>query len=290
MEFCNLCNSIMKNGICTNRKCANSVFERNFRIFISDIKKNDEFKNKKVFNNSFLVESEFQNNYSWDCNRTELEDLVLKGTFTGKMISKIKYLLNANVDMEIKLVSHQEINEIALTSIKIVPIRNLKKIPYKTKTKKYKYYLYYTQNCKNTKMNNGDCIYGTDNFIEWECVGKLDYEECFNDILEDVDLALAYLCCQCTDWTLKIIDSKTGIGLKTFFSKEKAYEFFRDREIKNGKKRRTALKHIVSDYEREVPKKVLVKEHLRGDMEFEWRNLKFKLYSPINIQNRLSKK
>lgn len=290
MNFCPLCKSIMKDGICTNRNCGNSQFEIDFNKTI-EIFTSKYPKQFKIINNSYVLANLLENHQTYKFKNLSIDEDLRNFGFSLINNTKVniknicEYLIENKIPIDIKLTGIAEDTSTCIcASYKLFKLKEIKKIPSHS-FKLYKFYLQVSQ-LNEQIIKNGEFVLGTNDFMNWVNVGDLYYDESdLNQVLEEFLNAIEHLIVSSKFWTLKAIDNKTGVGLKTFFEKEYAYNFFKDREIKIGKQRRTPLKHIVDDYERNTPKKVLVKEHLRGDMVFEWRNITFKLYPPI-IDNR----
>lgn len=302
--FCPLCKSIMKDGICSNRNCGNSQFEIEFNSIIKKLKETpSEFK--KSVNNSYIVECGlFENQLSYSLDDDKLKGFDEKCLLDNNDIPKnidilIKELLRNDIQLNIKNIglAFQD-DELIFTGFKHSTIKEMKKIPKawcngRHSTRIYKHYFEFYQKSNihpKDSTKHGDNVLATNDFVEWDVVGKMYFSKEYiqETFMRNLYVFLANIYKASRLWTLQMIDSETGLRLKTYFDKEYAYKLFKDREIKEGKQKRTALKHIVNDYERNKPNKVLVKEHLRGDMIFEWRGITFKLHPPIMDEKRIN--
>lgn len=289
IKFCPLCKSIMKDGICTNRKCGNSQLEIDFNNFV---KKFSDLSNVKLreINGSYLHGLNlFQDSLTYDFSSVP----------KSNSLENLKILIEAGFNVDVKVTNFlvDEKKEINLDNYLVqrliyYPLKKAKPMPQKI----FKHYIELSL-CVSKALNGNSknisraIVFGSNDFIKWESAGlNLSYDLGFNkDCYERLLAICNFSMAKAILWTVSIVDNKTGISIKTFFEKEKAYQLFKDREIKEGKKRRTALKHIVSKYERKSPQKIFVDEHFRGDMTFEWRGLTFKLTPPFIDKERIEK-
>jgi hypothetical protein len=92
-----------------------------------------------------------------------------------------------------------------------------------------------------------------------------------------VALGLAYL--KPAQWRVYV--SLGGLGLEFQTDPLGAREFFRLRDVPDGKERRTALRHWVTEHwrmnSRDPREEVKVREHLRGSTEFHWSGLRCRI-------------
>lgn len=283
--FCPLCKSIMKNGICTNRNCGNSKLEIDFNNFVKDFVKVNDVKLKQI-NNSYLCGKDLFS-----------ESLTHERVLKCNSLGALKVLIEAGIDVNVKITNFLvdektgvNLDNYCVSKLIYYPIQKAKPIPKKI----FKHYIEYGICVSkaiggNSSNFNGQLVFGSNDLKEWKpagfnsiCNAKFD-EEMYSKLLILASFSLT----KSVLWTVSITDNKTGISIKTFFEKEMAYQLFKDREIKQGKKRRTALKHIVNKYEREKPNKKLVDEHFRGSMTFEWRGLNFRLSPPQIDEERI---
>lgn len=289
IEFCPLCKSIMKEGLCTNRKCGNSKLEIDFNKFVNLLKKISPNRLKKI-NNSYLDGLDlFENSLTFNrILRPELKGI--------DSLKSLKPLIEAGIDINIKFTNcmvdenkEKNLDEINVIGMRYFDIRHARCIPAKIYKHYIDYYLITTMKLGEGRRQTAPnaLVYGSNDLEKWHPAGLNSKTTELVDDFDKIEVLVNLVLTKMELWTLKIIDNNTGISINTFFSKDKAYELFKDREIKQGKKKRTALKHIVTDYEREKPRKVLVKEHLRGDMIFQWRGITFKLYPPTLDEKRI---
>lgn len=286
--FCPLCKSIMKEGICTNRNCGNSKLEIDFNNFISKFNKLSDGKLKGINNSYLLGKDLFSESLTYDKQPR---------CYT---LGELKELIERNIDINVKvsnfLIDEKRNENLDIYStFKLIyfPLDKAKPIPKRI----FRHYIELGL-CTSkgfgkgaTTVNRG-IVFGSNDLEKWEPAGFNIHEDLkHNKEWYSTLLALAsFSLGKSVLWTVSITDNKSGISIKTFFEKEKAYKLFKDREKKEGKKRRTALKHIVNEYQRESPKKSIVDEHFRGDMIFEWRGLTFKLTPPILDEKRINRK
>lgn len=297
IAFCPLCNSMMKEGICTNKNCGNSQFEIDFIKVVNEVKKLPQ-KFLKIINNSYINEIElFENHMSFKKSDDIWGQFLKYNADSADKIPNvidgfINELLNLNIPLSHKIIGMSDSGEVILSNIRHSTIKTIKRIPKSIINKKiYKHYFEFIQISSLKKCNalNGDDVFATNDFKNWVSVGEYYYSgKQINEMfLVNLYISLCHIVKKYFLWTLTMTDKKTNLSLKTYFEKEVAYELFRNREIKEGKKRRTALKHIVDEYEREKPKKTIVNEHFRGAMIFEWRGITFKLSPPILDEQRI---
>ena len=280
-KFCPLCRSVMKNGVCTNLKCGNTQLEIDFNNFLSKLNKFSPDAIRSI-NNSYIKGIEL-----FEDDMTFSKGLVSVPDNLEISLPILKPLIENKLDVNVKLANFmrsedrtKNLDYINVQTMKYYSIKEARIMP----VKKYKHYIEFSLETtmggfgrkKNVPLAH---IWGSNDLIKWHKAGLNSLENIdFNKWSYLISIALA----KNIMWSLKIKDNKTGLSVKTFFTKDRAYELFKDREIKNGKKRRTALKHIVDDYERHIPKDAMIKEHFRGDMVFQWRGITFTL-SPSNI-------
>jgi hypothetical protein len=270
--FCPLCKSIMKDGICSNRNCGNSIFEIEFNKEIEFVKKYIPEKYQKQFNGAFNIKINMDNplNYNSDdikiFNHLRLIENLIKNNI--RTFKTVGYVIGTN-EPTLEIIRYMTLKE------SIGKVKSFRK---------------HCFSCSIITSRGNDLntpvIWGTNDFIKWDDIG---FTRSNSSTLNRIAFCGGIIHSTLHNWTLGIKDKKTGIEFINYFSKEKAYALFKDREIKEGKKRRTSLKHIVDDYERNMPKKVLVKEHLRGDMTFEWRGIILKVHPPLIDEIRLNK-
>lgn len=271
LNFCPLCKSIMKDGICSNRNCRNSIFEISFNQEIKNIKKWIPKKYFTQFDGAFNLDINLDNplNYNQDSIRFMFD------------LSLAENVINYGIKT-FKLMTY--INETDKPLVEILRYFSMKEGVGKVKCLK-KHYFSCTVIAPEGNNIRTPVIGGTNDFLKWDDVGRC---KSMPGSLKDVRSMIGLAHYKIHNWTLEIKDPETGIGITNLFTKEKAYELFKDREIKQGNQRRTALKHIVGEFERQKPKKTIVDEYFRGDMEFEWRNLIFKLHPPIIDDMRIN--
>lgn len=282
--FCPLCKSLMVDGLCSNKKCGNSQLEIDFNEYRKHIKINKKYEN--VFNNSYVVEHRHMIGLDkFEHYKLDLTDLYKKDV---RIEEKVIFINGTDgfVNVKIKDVNTTYAQEITRS--------------------RYKYYIktiITTYNAHNVikeglkVRNRADKrrikkISSKPMRLEvFLCSNDLVHWYCFDNKLkkDDIQVALDFISILTSNkaykWT--VICSQNGFNIKYFVDKEQAYRIFKDRDIKEGKKKRTALKQIIDDYERKKPKQITVKEHFRGDMVFQWRGITFTLIPPQIAERRI---
>lgn len=280
ITFCPLCKSMMKDGICTNRKCGNSQLEIDFVKFVDNIK---TFPKSKInyLNNSFIIGHGFKHASSSLLFDSEKECI------STDISENIGYMVKNKAPINMRMCRFfTNVDELWVDGIRFYTIYETKnrKRPFKV----FKYYLEYYIVSSPATTKNGDFILGSNDLSKWYIASDREYID--ESLIRCIEISVGFNKYVCDNWVIALKDNETGIKIKTVFQKEFAYNLFKDRELKEGKKRRTALKHIVDDYKRHKPNDIIVNEHFRGDRVFEWRGITFTLTPPVVAAKRIEEK
>lgn len=283
-NFCPLCKSLMIDGVCSNKKCGNSQLEIDFNEYCKHIKINKKYEN--VFNNSYVIETRHivgldkSEHFKLDLTNLYKEDIridekVIFITDTGGFISvKIKDV-NTTYAQEITRPKYKYyVKTITTTYNSYNVVKERLKVSNRAEKRRIKKI--------SSKPIRLEAFYGSNDLVHWYCLDKefkKDDTQVVLDFISTLTSNKAY------KWT--VICSQNGFSIKYFLEKEQAYRIFKDRDIKVGKKKRTALKQIIDEYERKKPKQITVKEHFRGDMVFQWRGITFTLIPPQIAERRI---
>lgn len=277
-KICPKCKSLMIDGRCTNKQCMSTVLDIDHYSLECELKK--QFKN--IHNIHNLYANPHYASQKELCDTNSVFD-----KYGFRLINK-QWFIFAH-EKGIPIDSAILLNDESFSDGYL--IETMKEVT-PSQTRKYakffrKYMILHT--CRFGKGKTFNFIWASNDGIKWENASKIcgrGYEvdkltglpSIFVDIASTV--YKKYM-----SWAVSIKSIEDGVEVVYFIHKDRAYEIFKNREIKEGKKRRTALRHYVGEYTKEDGR--LIEAYLRCDPKFEWNGMQCEIIPPISIQQHI---
>ncbi len=277
VKICPKCKSIMVDGRCTNKNCGvselsiDTIEKLNSAIDYFKPKYHKFLDGAMMFIDGDILEHHEKLNASdslcgfrWYVpTYKEVKELGLK--------VDVKFIVNADANKDKYCVRHmQETNlKEARKYIKRV-CRYILKLTWLT--------------------DKNDILYeylGSNDGVKWDVItNRYGLTEAGRySLVATVDCALAIAYSKFENWFISIKEND-GVSIIYQINRDIANEVFKLRKVKDGNKRRTMLRNLIHGYKKGIDKNIEVKEHFRGQQEFEWDDMKVILYPPINLVNK----
>ncbi|MDU5492421.1 MAG: hypothetical protein E6094_05595 [Clostridium perfringens] len=267
-KFCDECYSLMKDGICTNKKCQKTELE----IYNDDINQflkiyaSKKYYSKIIneFNNIYCLDSNF------DCSTLENSGALIN------LLHNVSDIEKLGVNPYIKIITDNE-DEGGYEFMQLT-MASPKDARGKVK-RQYPYYLKLKIIFINKKINaTEEIFFGSFNKKTWHITSNIHEFIDESKLLEQLRILIGFKYYLANLWGISIKKSSNIINFKYAIDKKTANKILRLRKKKDGSNRRVTLLHLVNSYTRnKVINQTDVKSHLRGNYEFEIDDLKCKL-------------
>ena len=278
VKICPNCKSIIIGDRCTNKNCMSTVLDIDHLSLETDLKM--QFKDIKSIKNIYA--SPYYNGQQALFDKNNIGD---KYGFIAVDERWFKIAHERNMTIDVSFLTGKSTDEdgFGLTTIKEVSFSQVHKL-----TKSAMRYNI-LQVVRFGKGKTFKIVWGSNNGLKWyniskSCNGIYERNK-FVDVPDVLLDALSVLMDKWMKWSVSIISEIDGIEINYFIHKEQAYEIFKNREIKEGKKRRAALRHYVGEYSKEDGN--LIEAYLRCDPKFEWNDMECEIIPPLSMQKHI---
>lgn len=284
MKFCPVCHSVIIDGKCSNKSCNKQMASVDSFKLYEELKTKFGDKQFKLLDEAVNLIST-NKDYSFDEMFDSDEPNAINSMVT------VKELKTFGIPISLKIITDSktekdgyEIMQLKECSLKECRGKTTRIYPYNIKfTVNYSISAKYSVNYKE------EHYFGSYNMENWKYISN-QFSQCVSDdLLYQFGLMCGFIYYLAKHWLVYIKEPNISIGLNQIIEKEQAYEIFRLRDIKDGRKRRTALEHIVNSYERKKPKQTIVPEYFRGDEVFNWDGFICKLTPSLKDKTRIKK-
>lgn len=276
-KFCDECHSIIKNGLCTNKKCQKTELEMYSDTVNDFIKKYATPKYyKKIineFNNCQCLDSKF------DCESLENSDELIKANHDVADLEKM------GIEIKIKYVTDIEggYNFIEIKKIKPSMVRGRVK-------KSYPYYLKFRVIWVLKNCNQDITVYfGSFNKRDWFFTSNLYNDESGIEFTMQFHISIGYIYWLSKRWSIDIKKNSNDLGFRYAIDKQTANKILLLRNKKEDTNRRITLLHLVNSYQRNKPKNVDVKTHLRANENFNIDDLECHIHPSLKDMQKVGR-
>lgn len=115
--------------------------------------------------------------------------------------------------------------------------------------------------------------------LKWMHEGALDENSAYRQSIKSLHMALNFALTYYYEWSCYIKETPDSLGVRIPIHPSSSKEIFIMRNLPEGKTRKSAIVNFVTNHYRTIKgyndneRQVLVKQHLRGDLKFNWRGL-----------------
>lgn len=274
-KFCDECHSIIKNGLCTNKKCQKTELEMHSDTVNDFIKKYATKKYyKKIineFNNCQCLDSKF------DCESLENSDELIKANHDVADLEKM------GVKIDIKVITDDK-NGYEFIHIKEVDSKTVRgKVQ-----KSYPYYLQFRTLWILKNCNQDITVYfGSFNKRDWLFTSNIYEDNSGIELTIQLHQIIGYIYWLSKRWSIDIKKNSNNLGFRYAIDKQTANRVLLLRNKKENTNRRVTLLHLVNSYQRNKPKNVDVKIHLRANENFNIDDLECHIHPSLKDMQKV---